>query len=225
MKNVTAPSELIPAATVILLRDHGGRLEALMLRRNRDLKSFGGAWVFPGGRVDDLDEPGGEELSRARHAAVRETREETGLNLVPQDLRPLSQWIPPAVDIRRFSTWFFVAKAPDQNVKIDDGEIHEYRWICPKQIVEQTPHAEMRIMPPTYVSLWELAHYDDADAALAGCTMVNPPLFETRFAKLESGFATMWAPDIAYESGDMQAQGPRHRLVCGKTEWNYLRSS
>jgi len=49
------PAPLIPAATVMLLREHEARLEVLMLRRNRQLKSFGGAWVFPSGRVDEAD--------------------------------------------------------------------------------------------------------------------------------------------------------------------------
>ena len=47
-------SELIPAATVVVLRDAETGLEALMLRRNSKI-AFGGMWVFPGGRVDEED--------------------------------------------------------------------------------------------------------------------------------------------------------------------------
>ena len=52
------PSPIRPAATVVVLRP--GRREAdafevLMVRRNRSIAFMGGAYVFPGGRVDDGD--------------------------------------------------------------------------------------------------------------------------------------------------------------------------
>ena len=73
-------SELVPAATVILVRDGAGGLETLMLRRNSTLDFAGGMWVFPGGRVDDADRDGAaDDLHAARRAAVREAEEEAGL--------------------------------------------------------------------------------------------------------------------------------------------------
>ena len=54
----------IAAATVVVVRDArdgSGGVEALLLRRNAT-GTFGGLWVFPGGRVDrddaDPDAPG-----------------------------------------------------------------------------------------------------------------------------------------------------------------------
>jgi 8-oxo-dGTP pyrophosphatase MutT (NUDIX family) len=44
-----------PAATVMLLRDAPGGLEVFMLRRTTNAAFAGGAYVFPGGRVDDVD--------------------------------------------------------------------------------------------------------------------------------------------------------------------------
>src|SRR5206468_4397773 len=44
-----------PAATVMLVRDGGGSLEVLMLRRHPEAVFAADAWVFPGGRVDDAD--------------------------------------------------------------------------------------------------------------------------------------------------------------------------
>jgi 8-oxo-dGTP pyrophosphatase MutT (NUDIX family) len=80
-------SEIIPAATaVIFRRSEHGHPQLLMVQRARAL-SFGGAVVFPGGKVDDADRvlaqrlyPNEEqELASARIAAIRETLEETGL--------------------------------------------------------------------------------------------------------------------------------------------------
>jgi 8-oxo-dGTP pyrophosphatase MutT (NUDIX family) len=44
-----------PAATVITLRDGNNGYEILMLRRNLNSDFVGGAYVFPGGRVDESD--------------------------------------------------------------------------------------------------------------------------------------------------------------------------
>lgn len=50
---VTAPP--VDAATVILLRDSAQGLEVLLLRRHQASKVLGGAYVFPGGKLDAED--------------------------------------------------------------------------------------------------------------------------------------------------------------------------
>ena len=48
--------DAIPAATVILVREReGGAPELLMVVRAVDMAFAGGAWVFPGGRIDEAD--------------------------------------------------------------------------------------------------------------------------------------------------------------------------
>ena len=71
-------TEIIPAATVILLRDGADGVETLVLLRNSKLAFAGGMWVFPGGRVDPGDRVPGETtdpvegvIRAARNAAVR----------------------------------------------------------------------------------------------------------------------------------------------------------
>ena len=219
-----SPTPLIPAATVMLLRDHNGRLEVLMLRRNRQLKSFGGAWVFPGGRVDDADAPGQGELERAKFAAIRETLEETGLDISGTEMATLSCWIPPVQEKRRFSTWFFIVRAPDAPVQIDQGEIHDYRWVCPREFLAPVPTPDISIMPPTYVSLKRLTEFSTVDDLMADVHATKNDIFETRFAKDEKGFVTLWKPDVAYDSLDFDAEGPRHRLMCHPDSWDYQRS-
>lgn len=218
----TPPAPLIPAATVILLRDHAGELETLMLRRNRSLKAFGGAWVFPGGRVDKADGLGThDEMTCARMAACRETREETGLDITPDGLVSLSLWIPPVQEKRRFSTRFFLAAAPDAPVKIDDGEIHDYEWIKPKEIIANTPDPKRLVMPPTYVSLHDLSAFQSVDAALTTIADRTDEVFETRFTRTDTGFATVWHPDAAYDGADLETPGPRRRLITSSEGWDY----
>jgi 8-oxo-dGTP pyrophosphatase MutT (NUDIX family) len=85
---------LQPAATVVLLRTTSRKAdcEVLLLRRPAAMRSFAGAWVFPGGKLEpedasplaasqcNQDVSAGRELE-FRAAALRETFEETGLLL------------------------------------------------------------------------------------------------------------------------------------------------
>ena len=217
-------AELIPAATVICLRDGNAGIEALLLRRNRDLRSFGGAWVFPGGRVDESDAPGEMEIERAKETAIREAREETGLDLSQSTLVPLSQWIPPIQEKRRFSTWFFVTAIEDQNINIDGGEIHDFKWVCPGQTVSAAPDPDTLIMPPTFVSLFQLKEFGSTSAALDGIARRDNDLFQTKFDRTDAGFVTYWREDVAFETGNLSLDGARHRLEALSSGWRYLRN-
>ena len=53
--NATAP--IRPAATIILARDTAQGMEVFMMRRSSNLVFMSGAYVFPGGRLDDSDQP------------------------------------------------------------------------------------------------------------------------------------------------------------------------
>jgi 8-oxo-dGTP pyrophosphatase MutT (NUDIX family) len=66
----------IPASTVALLRDAGGGVEVCMLRRPGRSSFAAGAFVFPGGAVDDED--GDTDFGYAV-AGVREVLEEVGI--------------------------------------------------------------------------------------------------------------------------------------------------
>ena len=81
-----SPSQPIPAATLIVMRERDGDVpELLIVERSAAMRFAGGALVFPGGRVDPgdralaaLHEGDGDDLA-ARIAAIRETIEEAGL--------------------------------------------------------------------------------------------------------------------------------------------------
>jgi len=223
VSNDLTPAPLIPAATVMLLRESEGRLEVLMLRRNRQLKSFGGAWVFPGGRVDEADGQGQDEIGRAKAAAIRETQEETGLDISGAEMATLSCWIPPVQEKRRFSTWFFIVRAPDAPVQIDQGEIHDYQWVCPREFLTKIPSPDIMIMPPTFVSLKKLTEFKRVESIISHIHQAETDIFETRFIKKPNGFVTLWKSDPAYESQNLESPGPRHRLIFQQDGWRYER--
>jgi 8-oxo-dGTP pyrophosphatase MutT (NUDIX family) len=219
----------VPAATVVLLRDGVDGVETLMLRRNTALDFAGGAWVFPGGRVDpgDLDpERPTDALAAARNAAAREAREEADVELDPESFVVLSRWCPPPEAPKRFDTWFFVGRAPFEiEITIDGSEIHEHTWARPADVLARRATGDIELFPPTWVSLHQLTRYEDVDTALAGIAATKPHYFVTRVAKQPDGTRTvMWDPDAGYRSGNLDAVGPRHRLIMWPDGWEYLRT-
>ena len=120
-----------PSATVIPMRDTSEGPELLLLMRNPSLSFCGGAWVFPGGRIntDDYAKAGDDAdgLCAARFAAAREAEEEAGLCISPYNLVWISCWTTPIGFPKRFKTWFFITDAgKETTVRVDGGESHDY---------------------------------------------------------------------------------------------------
>lgn len=218
----------VPAATVVLVRDGDGELEVLMIHRGADT-AFGGMWAFPGGVVEADDVPAGTEpdpLPAARTAAVRETREETGLRVDGASLVWWSHWLPPvdSMSSKRFSTWFFLAPAhdghADEHVGIDGDEVHDHRWLAPALALGLQERGEILLAPPTYVTLQQLCRYGDVASAIAAA---DPVHFATELAFDGPVRQCLWVGDVGYGGGDHRADGPRHRLVMDDgLGWRYL---
>lgn len=152
---------LIPtdAATLVLIDWSARKPRLLMGRRRADLAFMANKYVFPGGRVDVTDQnaPSADELApavlgklltgmrgrpsaaRARGlamAAIRETREETGLVVGQADAPQLSaltflaRAITPPGRVRRYDTRFFIADAQTltQRTLGGDGELLDLAW-------------------------------------------------------------------------------------------------
>lgn len=216
----------VPAATVVLLRDAPTGLETLMLHRTSKV-TFGGMWVFPGGRVDADDHEAGDidEEQPARRAAVREAAEECALLIEPHEIVPFSHWTPPAITPRRYSTWFFLGRAGDGDVLVDGGEIHDHAWLSPVEVLARRDRGEVDLAPPTYVTLADLATTADVGAALALAAARHPvPRYETRWAEVEGGAVALWEGDAGYEASDPAAVGHRHRLWMRSSGWSYERT-
>jgi len=218
--------EAIPAATVILLRDSPDGVETLMLKRNSKI-AFGGMWVFPGGRVDAADvvaDAPDDPFAAARQAAVRETMEETGLVVALDALVWQSYWVPPPQTPKRFATWFFVARAPEGAVVVDEGEIHDHMWVSPADAIARRDAAEIELAPPTWVTLHTLSLSPTVEHALERAAGSEPEHFTTRAAVTDEGVVTMWHGDAGYESGDPSTPGARHRLRMTESGWRYERT-
>lgn len=149
-----------PASTIILVRK-GPRRTAptvLLLQRKADASWLGGAWVFPGGRVDDGDrdlqwreladgiptlraawpdaDPGW--LMDHAVAAVRELFEETGLIMVrPDPERRVRPGSPKAVEARAklrqgLVSFLRICRVYGWRPAVD-GLVPLARWVTPEQ--------------------------------------------------------------------------------------------
>jgi 8-oxo-dGTP pyrophosphatase MutT (NUDIX family) len=224
------------AATVILLRDAAAGPEVYLLRRLSSMSFAPGAYVFPGGKVDDRDAEGGhgwagpspDELAPALgvpaaaaaaliRAAVRETFEECGVLLAGPSpdsvvatvtgpgwaadqealsagslslaellirrqlvlrsglLRPWSRWITPEAEARRYDTRFFVAIMPaGQQAAGGTGESDRAVWLRPAAALEAAEAGQLTMLPPTRITLSELAAYPDIPAVMAADQPITP---------------------------------------------------
>ena len=220
----TQPAIAHPAATVVIIRDRSEGCEVLLVRRSAQLSFHGGAWVFPGGRVDAADYGGGDDIfAAARQAAVREAREEAGLELRSHELVAISRWVTPVQLPKRFDTWFFAAVGTDAPVAVDGGEIHDHQWMSPTEALAAQRAGEIELPPPTFVTITAIAPHATARAALAALGRDPVEVFEPRLVPIEGGAVTLYAGDAGYDAAELERSGPRHRLWMREDGWRYER--
>ena len=156
------PSDVpvLPAATVMLVDDRPD-FQVYMMERNAATVFAGGMWVFPGGRVDDTDDPASfahisvhrddAEASRIMGlqrgglayyiAAIREAFEEAGILLAmnreshqPVDLKDpaIAERFDRHRDDVNDSNRNFIEIMEEENLILDAGQMHYVaRWITP----------------------------------------------------------------------------------------------
>ena len=213
------------AATVALGQEADDGFTVLMMQRVMR-GSFAGAWVFPGGRIDDTDAPGQPHERRARVGAVREVFEEVGLTVSADSLVPLSRWVPPAEIGRRYDTDFFLAEAPEGSVTPNPDEVAAWQWIRPAVALEIHARGELELPPPTFVTLARLARHATFAEAVTDARTAGVRQFTTR--GLPDQGLVLWEGDELVQGPDTlpaeaeTPDGPRHRLLTAALPWRYL---
>jgi 8-oxo-dGTP pyrophosphatase MutT (NUDIX family) len=199
----------------------------LLARRSSKLAFHGGAWVFPGGRIDPedyADTPDDLEAA-ARRAAVREAKEEAGVDVDGSALVHLSNWTTPEISPKRFATWFFAGPVAGGNEVADGAETEALQWFGADEALAARASGEIELAPPQYVTLLELVQYRNIHDALAGMAAAPIVEYAPRFHFIEGGGAVcVYTDDIAYDDlGLLDADGPRHRLYLRDDTWDYIR--
>lgn len=225
MKNVK------PASTIMLARDFEGTLEVLLLKRNKALKFAAGFWVFPGGKIEAEEiEQSTDDLEAAKIAAVRETKEESNLDIGIDDLTFFSHWTTPEMEPRRYATWFFFGEVHHNlsEVTIDDSEIKEHTWLHPQVALDQLQEGKLGMMPPTIVSL-QIIRKCRTVAEAKNKLKEEEPIFTLPVLQLNDGkMVCMYEGDAGYESVDAKKEGARHRMILdmkkGKFDFEFSES-
>ena len=173
------------AASVVMLRDAPDGLQVLLLRRHADSAVLGGAYVFPGGKVDAAD-AGADTLARLDRppAELHARLGEHGARLDTDALAPWSRWITPrrpSVMNKRFDTRFFLAAVPPlQEARHDDFEVTEARWLTPRTALRQYAAHEIDLAPPQIIGLLHLMQSRDVAHAMRDARSRPPPLIVTQ---------------------------------------------
>lgn len=219
-------SQIFLAATVLLVRDSDRGLEVLYVQRNAALSFHGGAWVYPGGRIDDEDYAGdtSDLEAAARRAAAREAGEEAGVTVPPSDMLEIAEWTTPPVRPKRFRTWFFLAAAGEGDVEVDGGEIHDFRWLRPSEALAAQAEGTMDLPAPTYVTSHWLAESSGVEHAFSAFRDRPVPRHLPRTVKVPGGMVSVLTEDVAFDGGDLEQEGPRHRVWMMKDGWRYERT-
>ena len=151
----------------------------LLLKRNPHARFMPGAYVFPGGQVDELDRQDSSlltetfpwkkwgwtsriEAQASLISALRETHEEAGedlntWNLDTSRLSCYAHWLTPPITKKRFDTFFWLLTLPSSFVpKVDGQEIVDGGWWSPEQALEAYAQEKIDLAPPTLRILHEL---------------------------------------------------------------------
>ena len=126
-----------PTVGVFIFNQHG---ELLLLQSHK----WPGAYVVPGGHVE-LGE-------RLEEAAVREAKEETGLDVYDLEFINFQQFIydPAFWKHRHFIFFDFAAKTRSTDVNLND-EAQEYVWVRPEEALELELDSYTRTSIETYL--------------------------------------------------------------------------
>lgn len=135
-----------------------------------------------------------------RSVSLAELLGRRGLVLRADLLRPWSRWITPVVEPRRYDTRFFAAALPaGQRTRDVGGEASEVAWVRPAEALQAGKRGEIRLFPPTAVTLSELADCGTVDTALAGPRHVVPIIPEVQ---LREGAVWLTVPGlVGYATG------------------------
>lgn len=276
-----------PSSTVVLLRPgtSAGPPECLLLQRNASASWLAGAWVFPGGRVDDGDrEPAWEALALgagrlAAHwpeadvawlrdhavAAVREVFEETGLlfadtvtpgradqppshsptgathverrslldglasfaslcahrrwKLRLDHVTPFSRWITPEQERRRFDTVFFMAAAPETDLRAHEHEMAGHAWLTAREALDRFGRQALVLAPPTLRTLEDLAPFGSLAEALHWARTVTRLVIAPKLLEDATGQWLLLPGDPQYPAVVTGAIAPPTRFAYRDGRW------
>ncbi|PIE19169.1 MAG: hypothetical protein CSA65_03090 [Proteobacteria bacterium] len=150
--------------------------------------------------------------------------EQLNLFLPLDGLRLLTHWITPPFEVKRYDTQFFVARMPEgQQASFDPRETTGGQWCSPRDLLAQHHAEEIKLAPPTYCVLEDLAMAASVDEALALTPDVAVPGISPRVLEGEDALTFLMPDDHRFDDASSSA-GREHYLVREGAHWRRVRS-
>ncbi|HVE62912.1 MAG TPA: NUDIX hydrolase [Mycobacteriales bacterium] len=128
----------------------------------------------------DIEHWAGEQAALLdRSASIADVLCRNSLVLRADLLRAWAHWITPETEPKRFDTRFFVAALPEGQRPVHfAGESDASEWVRPADALARRASGEMVMMPPTVMTLVELAGFADVAEVLnaAATRQITPVL-------------------------------------------------
>jgi 8-oxo-dGTP pyrophosphatase MutT (NUDIX family) len=117
-------------------------------------------------RGDDRAAAAREDVGKDRRPFL-DLINELDLYLDLEALTVFARWITPPISPRRFDTWFYVARAPADQLALCDGqETVDAEWIQPAEALRLGEAGERTVIFPTRMNLKLLAEATSAEDAM-----------------------------------------------------------
>jgi hypothetical protein len=114
-------------------------------------------------------------------------------------LTVFARWITPSMMPKRFDTWFYAVKAPDDQLAACDGrETVDAEWIAPSEVLRLAQAGERKVIFPTRMNLQLLAEAGSADDAVARAAARTLVTVEPQLMAREAGRVLVLPPDAGY---------------------------
>jgi 8-oxo-dGTP pyrophosphatase MutT (NUDIX family) len=149
----------------------------------------------------------------------------TGLRLELGELRYLDHWLTPEVELRRYDTRFFVARAPGgQEARADSRETTSGDWLTAAEALAGHARGECSLAPPTLVLLERLAPHRSVSDALAAAPDRPVPCVMPRLAAGVSELTLLLPGDARYRDPAAKA-GAEDVVVLRDGRWTHRASA
>lgn len=176
-------------------------------------ETFEEAGVLLGGVPEELElAPLRQRLLEGE--ALARLLDEVGVSLELSELTPLSRWITPQLEPRRYDTRFYVARAPaEQRAEHDRLETVAGLWTSPQGALEKMATGDIRLAPPTERTLRSLLPHADVAAAIAWAAGRQPPSVEPILRVEEDQMVILYPGDPEHPDPEPAFEGPTRHVL------------
>ena len=105
-----------------------------------------------------------------RDATMLAFAQAAGLEFAVDALGHFAHWKTPEMMKKRFDTYFYLVRAPEDHIGLHDGsESVDSVWLTPQQAMDDADAGTRTVIFPTRMNLQKLAECSDVESALASC--------------------------------------------------------